>query len=144
MSKKHTFTAMIQDVSAGGAFVEIPFDVEKAFGEKRPKVKATFEGVPYRGILSRMGTENHILIVLKNIREQIGKSAGDTIKVTVELDTEPRILELPKELIKELKKDKIAKTFFDTLSYSHQREYVLWINEAKKEETRLKTCYENN
>lgn len=138
MSKKHTFTAMIQDVSAGGAFVEIPFDVEKAFGEKRPKVKATFEGVPYRGILSRMGTENHILIVLKNIREQIGKSAGDTIKVTVELDTEPRILELPKELIKELKKDKIAKTFFDTLSYSHQREYVLWINEAKKEETRLK------
>ncbi len=137
MSKKHTFTAMIQDVSAGGAFVEIPFDVEKAFGEKRPKVKATFEGVPYRGILSRMGTENHILIVLKNIREQIGKSAGDTIKVTVELDTEPRILELPKELIKELKKDKVAKTFFDKLSYTHQREYVLWINEAKKEETRL-------
>ncbi|MBL8092249.1 MAG: YdeI/OmpD-associated family protein, partial [Anaerolineales bacterium] len=77
-----------------------------------------------------------MLIILKDIREKIGKTFGDKIKITVELDTEPRVLELPKELIKELKKDKEAKTFFDRLSYTHQREYVLWINEAKKEETR--------
>ena len=136
MSKKHTFTATILDAGGGGAFVEVPFEVEKEFGEKRPKVKATFEGVPYRGILTRMGTEHHVLIILKDIREKIGKTFGDKVKITVELDTEPRILELPKELIKELKKDKEAKTFFDKLSYTHQREYVMWINEAKKEETR--------
>ena len=136
MSKKYTFTATIQNAGGGGAFVEIPFDVEKAFGEKRPKVKANIEGVPYRGILTRMGTDFHMLIILKDIREKIGKTFGDKVKITVELDTEPRVLELPKELIKELKKDKEAKTFFDKLSYTHQREYVMWINEAKKEETR--------
>lgn len=136
MKKKHTFTATILNAGGGGAFVEIPFDVEKAFGEKCPKVKSTFESVPYHGILTRMGTEYHLLIILKDIREKIGKTFGDKVKITVELDTEPRILELPKELIKELKKDKEAKTFFDKLSYTHQREYVLWINEAKKEETR--------
>jgi hypothetical protein len=137
MSKKHTFTAAIQNAGGGGAFVEVPFDVEKEFGEKRPKVKANIEGVMYRGILTRMGTDFHMLIILKDIREKIGKTFGDKVKITVELDTEPRVLELPKELVKELKKDKAAKTFFDKLSYTHQREYVMWINEAKKEETRL-------
>ncbi|HAV77707.1 MAG TPA: antitermination protein NusB [Anaerolineae bacterium] len=135
MTKKHTFKATIQDAGVG-AFIDIPIDVEKAFGSKRPKVKATFDGVPYRGMLTRMGGENHILIVLKEIREKIGRSFGDEIKVTVELDTEPRVLEVPKDLVKELKKDKNAKAFFDKLSYSHQREYVLWINGAKKDETR--------
>lgn len=137
MTKKQIFTAIIQNAGGGGAFVEVPFDVEKTFGAKRPKVKADIEGVIYRGILTRMGTDFHMLIILKNIREKIGKTFDDKIKITVELDTEPRVLELPKELVKELKKDKVAKTFFDKLSYTHQREYVMWINEAKKEETRL-------
>jgi len=136
MPKKHTFTATIQNAGGGGAFVEVPFDVEAAFGSKRPKVKAMIEGVPYRGILTRMGTECHLLVILKEIREKIGKTFGDEVKITVELDTEPRLIEIPEDLMKELKKDKEAKAFFDKLSYTHQREYVMWINEAKREETR--------
>lgn len=136
MPQKHTFTATIQNAGGGGAFVEVPFDVEAAFGAKKPKVKAMIEGVPYRGILTRMGGEHHILIILKNIREQIGKTFGDEIKIIVEEDIEPRVIEIPKELSKELKKDKDTKAFFEKLSYTHQREYVMWINEAKREETR--------
>jgi hypothetical protein len=136
MPKKHTFKATIQYAGGGGAFVEVPFDVEKAFGAKRPKCKAVIEGVPYRGLLVRMGGPNHMLIILKGIREQIRKTFGDEIQVSVELDTEERVIEIPKDLIKELKKDKEAKFFFDKLSYTHKREYVNWINEAKKEETR--------
>ncbi len=136
MTQKHTFTAVIQNPGGGGAFVEVPFDVEKAFGSKKPKVKATIEGVPYRGLLVRMGTECHVLIILKEIREQIGKTFGDKVRITVEPDTEPRVVEVPKDLLKELKKDKDAKTFFDKLSYTHQKEYVKWIDDAKKEETR--------
>lgn len=136
MPKKHTFSAKILDSGGGGAIVEIPFDVEKAFGSKRPKVKATFDGVPYRGLLARMGGENHILIVLKDIREKIGKSFGDSVKVTVEADTAPRVLDIPKDLAGALKKDKAARAFFEKLSFTHRREYVKWIEEAKKEETR--------
>jgi hypothetical protein len=136
MTKKQTFTAVIQNPGGGGAFVEVPFDVEAAFGSKRPKVKAMIEGVPYRGILTRMGTEYHMLIILKGIREQIGKTFGDEVTITVEPDTEPRVLEIPKDLMKELKKDKEAKAFFDKLSYTHQKEYVTWVTEAKKEGTR--------
>ena len=136
MTKKQTFTAVIQNAGGGGAFVEVPFDVEKEFGSKKPKVKAMIEGVPYRGLLTRMGGDHHLLIILKGIREQIGKTFGDEVTITVEPDTEPRLIEIPAELQKAFKAQKEAKTFFDKLSYTHQREYVMWINEAKREETR--------
>ena len=136
MTQKQTFTAVIQNAGGGGAFVNVPFDVEAVFGAKKPRVKATIDGVPYRGLLTRMGTEHHLLIILKEIREKIGKSFGDEVTITVEPDTEPRVLEVPKDLMQELKKDKEAKAFFDRLSYTHQREYVTWITQAKKEETR--------
>jgi len=83
-----------------------------------------------------MGTECHLLVVLKEIREQIGKTFGDEVTITVEPDTEPRVIEVPAELKKAFKTEKEAKAFFDKLSYTHQREYVMWINEAKREETR--------
>ena len=136
MSKKHTFTAVIQNAGGGGAFVEVPFDVEKAFGSKKPKVKALIEGIPYHGLLVRMGTECPLLIILKSIREQAGKSFGDEVKITVELDTEPRVVEVPPDLKKALGKDKDAKAIFAKLSYTHQKEYVTWIAEAKRDETR--------
>jgi hypothetical protein len=136
MTQKQTFKTVIQNAGGGGAFVDIPFDVEKIFGAKKPRVRAVIEGVPYRGILSRMGGDQHILIILKGIREQTGKTFGDEITITVEPDTEPRVVEIPKELAKELKKEKEAKAFFDKLSYTHRKEYVNWINEAKREETR--------
>jgi len=136
MPKTQTFTATIQNAGGGGAYVEVPFDVEEAFGSKRPKVRAMIEGIPYRSTLMRMGSGHHILGVLKAIREQTGKTFGDDVTVTVEPDTEPRLIEIPKDLTKELKKDKEAKAFFDKLSYTHQKEYVRWVEEAKREETR--------
>ena len=136
MTKKHTFTATIIDAGGGGGFVEVPFDVEAAFGSKRPKIKALIEGVPYRGLLVRMGGPNHILIILKGIREQIGRTFGDEVKVSVELDVEERVAIVPAELKRAFQSDKAAKSAFEKLSYTHQKEYVTWINEAKKAETR--------
>ena len=136
MPKKHTFTATIINAGGGGAFVVVPFDVEAAFGSKRPKIKALIEGVPYRGTLVRMGTECHLLLILKSIREQVGKTFGDEVKVSVELDVEERVVAVPAELKQLFKSEKEAKTAFEKLSYTHQKEYVKWIEEAKKEETR--------
>jgi hypothetical protein len=136
MTKKRSFTAVIQNAGGGGAFVEVPFDVEAEFGSKKPKVKATIEGVPYRGTLVRMGTECHLLLILKSIREQVGKTFGDEVRVTVEPDTEPRVIEIPAELKKLFRTEKQAKAVFEKLAYTHQREYVTWINEAKRDETR--------
>jgi len=138
MRKRQTFKAVIQNAGGSGAFVEVPFDVERTFGSKRPKVKAMIEGVPYRELLTRMGGPNHVLIILKGIREQIGKTFGDEIKVSVELDVEERVVTVPAELKRALKENPKAKAVFEKLSFTHQKEYVTWINEAKKEETRVR------
>jgi uncharacterized protein YdeI (YjbR/CyaY-like superfamily) len=56
----------------------------------------------------------------------------------VEPDLEERVIDIPKDLIKELKKDTEAKACFDKLAFTHRKEYVTWINEARKDETRQK------
>lgn len=138
MTKKHTFKAVIQNAGGGGAFVEVPFDVEKAFGSKKPRVKALIEGVPYRGTLVRMGTECHLLLILKSIREQVGRTFGDEVKVSVELDVEERVAVVPLELKRAFRSDKEAKAAFKKLFYTHKKEFVTWIEEAKREETRAR------
>jgi uncharacterized protein YdeI (YjbR/CyaY-like superfamily) len=73
--------------------------------------------------------------VSKAIREQIGKGPGDHIEVVLWKDDVPRTIELPAEFQKRLETEKLL-TFFEELSHTHQKEYVRWITEAKKEETR--------
>jgi hypothetical protein len=136
MTEKQTFIGRIQNAGGGGAFVDVPFDVEAAFSSKRPKVRALIEGVPYRGTLVRMGGEHHMLIILKGIREQIGRTFGDEVSVVLEPDAEPRPVEIPADLLKEFKKSKDARALFDKLAYTHRKEYVRWIEDAKRPETR--------
>ena len=136
MSQTHSFTARIEGTGGGGAYVTVPFDVEEAFGKKRVKVRATFDEVPYRGSVTRMGGPAHILIVLKEIRERIGKEPGDEVRVTLEEDREPREVEIPRELREALAGDPEAAEAFDALAYTHRREYAQWVTEAKREGTR--------
>ena len=136
MPTQYKFRAIIENAGDGGAYVTVPFDVEKTFGKKRVKVVATIEGHLYRGSLVRMGTECHLLPVLKEIREQAGKNFGDEIEVIVAEDTAPRQVEVPPDLQQALEASPQAQAFYRQLSYTHQREYVRWINEAKRDQTR--------
>ncbi|OGO29853.1 MAG: hypothetical protein A2136_05345 [Chloroflexi bacterium RBG_16_54_11] len=136
MSQKYQFRAVIENEGSGGAFVVVPFDVEKAFGKKRVKIKATIDGEPYRGSLVRYGTPQYMLLILKEIRQKIGKTFGDEVAVEVEEDLELRQVELPPDFLEALQANPAEYEFYKRLSYSHQREYVLWINEAKRDQTR--------
>lgn len=83
--KIYEFEAVIKKVpDIDAAYIDFPYDVRKEFGKGRVKVTATFDGVIYHGSLVRMETPNHIIGVLKEIRAQINKQAGDTIKVTIQ------------------------------------------------------------
>jgi bifunctional DNA-binding transcriptional regulator/antitoxin component of YhaV-PrlF toxin-antitoxin module len=134
--KTYKFKAKIEGASLGGACVYFPYNVEEEFGTRgRVPVKATFDGVSYSGSLVKYGAPQHMLGILKGIREQIGKGPGDTVDVTIEKDESERTVEVPAELQKLLKKEKLVHVF-EKLSYSHKREYCRWITEAKREETR--------
>jgi hypothetical protein len=138
MSEKQRFQAVIEDAGDGGAYVRIPFDVEAIYGKKRVKIIASIEGEPYRGTLVRMGTPQHVLIILKEIRQKVGKSFGDAVMVELEEDTEPRVVEVPPDLQQALLDHPPAQDKFNKLSYTHQKEYVRWVTEAKREDTRQK------
>jgi hypothetical protein len=136
MASKQSFRAVIENAGDGGAFVRIPFDVEQAYGKKRVPVRASLDGQPYRGTLVRMGQPGHILVVLKEIRQKIGKDFGDEIDVTLEEDRQPRVVEVPPDLRQALERDPAARAAFVKLSYTHQREHVRAVLEAKREQTR--------
>ncbi|MFC2063779.1 YdeI/OmpD-associated family protein [Chloroflexota bacterium] len=129
------FKAIIES-DGGGAFVQIPFDVEEVFGKKRVPVIALIEGHSYRGNLSRWGGPDHILIILKAIRQKIGKDIGDLVEVKLEEDTLPRMVTIPPDLQEALDKDPEIRTVFQKLSYSHQKEHVNSILDAKRPDTR--------
>lgn len=132
------FVGTIAAHEGGGAFVEFPHDVEKLFGVKgRVPVRVTFDGVAYRGSMVRMGMPKHILLILKEIRESLGKGPGDRVEVTVELDEAPRVVELAPDVEAAYRKGRVL-DIYRGQSFSHQRERNLWIEEAKQAATRAR------
>ncbi len=138
MAEKQTFTVILEKhpkMEATG--ITIPFDVEAVFGAKRVPVKATINGAEYRGTVVRMGGK-YMLGIPKGFREDAGIKAGDNIVVTLERDAAERTVAVPQDLAAALKKSKDAAKAWEKLSYTHRKEHVRAIEEAKKAETRTK------
>jgi hypothetical protein len=129
------FEARIVSARGGGAFVELPPEVVEALGDGgRIPVKASFDGVAYRGSVASMGGTK-VLGMLKAIRAELGKGPGDRVVVTVERDLEERTIAVPDDLAGALEAAGM-RAAFDALSFTHRREYVEWVEEAKRPETR--------
>ncbi|MEQ9263411.1 MAG: YdeI/OmpD-associated family protein [Owenweeksia sp.] len=139
-ARKYVFIASIQhDATHGGAWIEVPFDVKKAFDSSRPRVKAIFDGiVTYRGTLVRMKSKTHIIAIRKDIRKALNKNPGDDVEVELTLDTEPRTLDIPDILMEAFQKHPEIEAYFQNLAYTHKREHIEYVLSAKKEETRLR------
>jgi ribosomal protein S18 acetylase RimI-like enzyme len=133
---KHEFKAVIQQhENKNAAFIEPPFDVQEVFGSKRVKVKATFDGLEYRGSVVSMGG-CYMLGLTQEVRNKIGKGFGDEVFVTLEKDIEERSVEIPEDLANAMNENENAVATFKSLSFTAQKEYVTWITSAKREATR--------
>jgi uncharacterized protein YdeI (YjbR/CyaY-like superfamily) len=113
--------------------VEVPLDLPKVFGRARPPVSGTVNGAPLRSTIAKYG-DDYLLVINRQVREAARAAAGDTVEIELELDTKPRIVRLPKDFAAALDKD--ARAEFNRMSHSHRKDYVDWIKEAKREETR--------
>ena len=117
-----------------GVFVILPFEVREVFGQARPKVKVTVNGESMRTTVAVYGGKSY-LVCPRAFRQRAGFEAGDQISLTLESDTEPRVVEVPKDLAAALRKAKLRKAF-DSLSYTRRREWVTALESAKAAETR--------
>ena len=114
--------------------LQVPDDVVAALGGgKRPPVTVTLGGYGYRTTVAPMGGAFWIPLAAEH-RQAAGVAAGEDVDVRVELDTAPRDTQLPDDLAAAL--DDGARSFFDGLAPSHRKEWVRWVEEAKKPETR--------
>jgi len=115
-------------------FIPVPFDPKEVFGKVRAPVKVTLNGYTYRSTIAAMG--GYCIPLRKSNREAAGLEGGETLDVRLDLDTEKREVEVPKDLEKALRAAPPAWERWRELSFSHQREYVEAVEEAKKAETR--------
>ena len=116
-----------------GTYVVVPLDVPAVFGRARPPVRGTINGSPLRSTIAKY-SDDYFLVINRKVREAAGVAAGETGDIELELDTKPRTVRVPKDLAGAL--DEETRAAFDRMSYTHRREYVEWIGEAKREETR--------
>lgn len=130
------FRAVLRQNGKTATGIPVPDEVVEALGtSKRPPVIVTINGHTYRNTVSRMGGE-FMLSVSADNRTKAGVAAGDEIEVSLELDTEPRVVSVPDDFQVALNKDKAARQAFDKLSYSHQSRWVWSIEDAKTPATR--------
>ncbi len=136
MGMKKTFKATLERDGAM-CFIPVPFDPKPVFGRIRAPVKVTLNGYTYRSTIASMG--NGPCIPLRRSNREGARLAGtETLSITLELDTEKRVVKPPPDLSKALKAAPPTWERWQELSYSHQREHVEAIEEAKKPETRAR------
>jgi hypothetical protein len=131
------FDAELERVGKTSARLKVPVDLKELYGRVRPPLKVTVEGHAWR---TTPGVYDGVAYIglNKDVRAAAGVDAGDRVSVTMELDSEPRTVSVPPDLRAALAADPEADTAFACLSFTHRREYVEWVEEAKRPETRAR------
>jgi hypothetical protein len=132
-----TFTStLIQADDKNATGISVPPEIIAALGtQKRPKVVLTVNGYTYRSTVAPMGGA-FMVGFNSDHRAASGIKGGDTIEVTIELDTEPRTVDVPDDLAAALAQKPGATAAFDGLAHSKRKEAVRQVEEAKTQETR--------
>lgn len=117
-------------------FLPVPFDPKAVFGKVRAPVIVTVNGHSYRSTIASMGN-GPCLPLRKSNREAAGLEGHERVTVSLAPDVAPRTVKAPTDLLRALEARGVTAQW-KALSFSHQREHVAAIEDAKKPETRLK------
>ncbi len=131
-----SFRTTLQRFGPNNTGIEVPEEVLVGLGRgRRVAVRATVNGYTYRtSVAPYMG---RILMPFSaEHRAASGLAGGEEIEVELVPDDAPREVDVPADLATALAGAPDAQAFFAGLSYTNQRAYVVWIEEAKKQETR--------
>src|SRR5260221_6003982 len=128
------FTGVIKtNKENSSAWIDFPYDLKKTYGVGNlvPFI-ATFDGhVTYRGSLAKMGGDCAMVLLRKDVFAEIGKKTGEEVDILIVFDDKPRELTVAKDLRKILEEGNVWGVF-SILSFTHRKEYIEWIESAKK------------
>jgi hypothetical protein len=130
-------TTILQEGKTAMGF-EVPADVVEGLGAgKRPPVRVAINGYTYRSTVAVLGGRYMIGVSSEN-RGPAGVTGGEMVDVDLELDTAPRVLDVPPDLAAALDANPAARAKFETLSYSNKSWHVLQATGTKNPETRAR------
>lgn len=133
-----TFKTILFRAGKTATGIVVPEEIVENMGAgKKPPVTITINGYTYRNTVAVMGGKFMVGVSAEH-RQGAGVKGGEQIEVTIALDTEPRVAEVPEDLQRALDEDKTAASHFETLSYSKKRALILPLTDAKTEDTRKK------
>jgi hypothetical protein len=131
-----TFRTTLQSNGKTATGFRVPPEVVEALGAgKKPPVRVTIAGHTYRSTVAPRGDRFLVGVSAEN-RASAGVAAGDELDIELVLDTAPREVAVPADFADALAPHAEARRFFDSLSFSQRKWFVLGIEEAKKPETR--------
>ena len=132
------FRTTIQQNGKTAMGFEVPPAVVDALGAgKRPPVTVTINGYTYRNTVAVLQGRYMIGVSAEN-RGPAGVSGGDEVDIDLELDTAPRVIEVPPDLEAALDAEPAAKATFDKLSYSNKSWHVLQATGTNNPDTRAR------
>ena len=130
------FRTTIQQSDGTATGIRIPDEIVAALGAgKRPPILVTIRGYTYRNTVAVMGGEFWVGVSAQH-RAGAGVAGGEEVDVDIELDTAPRVIDVPPDLAAALDAEPAARRTFDGLSYSNQSWHVLQVTGARTDETR--------
>ena len=128
-------TTLLQPEGRSVTGIEVPPEIIAALGGgKKPPVALAVNGYSYRSTVAVMGG-TYMVGFSSEHRAASGLKGGDTIEVDITLDDAPRTVEVPEDFARALEVAG-ARAAFDKLAFSHRKEHVRAIEEAKTAETR--------
>ena len=133
------FITVLSATGGNNVGIVVPDDVVAGFGRgKRVPVLVTIDGgYSYRNTISSMRGQ-FLISFNAETRAATGKGAGDEISVKLEVDDEPRTVEIPEPLAVLLSAEPELLEAWNKLSYSKQRGHVEPIVAARGEDTRAR------
>ncbi|MGO2751285.1 MAG: YdeI/OmpD-associated family protein [Pseudoclavibacter sp.] len=115
--------------------IEVPAELIEQLGAgKKPPVIVSVNGYTYASTVGVMGGR-YLIPFSSDRRKETGIEGGDTITVTLQLDTEPRTTEVPSDLAAALDASG-QRDLFDALSPSARKAHVTKVEAAKAAATR--------
>lgn len=121
----------------GSASIKVPAEAATAFGSRSvTPIRGVINGFTFRSSIFPTGEGDFYLVLNREVRAGARVQVGDRIQVTLEKDLEPRTLDVPEDFQQALDENPEALAAFARLSYTHQKEYIQWIESAKREATR--------
>ncbi len=119
--------------------IHVPFDAAQAWGLRgQIKVKGDVNGFAFRTSLFPTGNGRHILLVNKRMQKGARAAGGSVARFQIELDREERTAEIPDELKRILREDRVFRRWYDGLNHSTRSDIAKWITEVKSDAARMR------